>query len=115
MATIGMSGRMAGAAAALVAAALAGPVPAQQGAVREELVFGSAGELMPWCRQEAEARYVAKGITPYQWSSTYHDRSNVLYVNGKLRANGRDVEVGCRVARHARERYAVIEIDDPTL
>ena len=79
----------------------------------DEIVFTQASELLPWCRAEAEAHYVGRGVTPYQWTGRYYDRSNVLYVEGRLRAGGKDVEVRCRVARDARERYAVIEIDDP--
>jgi len=79
----------------------------------DEIVFTQASELLPWCRAEAEAHYVGKGVTPYQWTGRYYDRSNVLYVEGRLRAGGKDVDVRCRVARDARERYAVIEIDDP--
>ncbi len=81
----------------------------------DEQVFNQASELVPWCKSEAEARYIAKGITPFQWTARYYDRSNVLYVEGKLRAHGDDVPVTCRVARGARERYATVEIDDPTL
>ncbi|MCF7221080.1 hypothetical protein [Marilutibacter chinensis] len=81
----------------------------------DEWVFYQASELVPWCRQEAEALYIGLGMTPYQWAASYHDRSNVLYVQGRLRVHGDDVAVRCRVARGARERYAVIEVDDPTL
>lgn len=100
-------------AAALVLAPA--PLAASEPHHHEEPVFTQASELLPWCRSEAEARYVGLGITPYQWTARYHDRSNVLYVEGKLRVHGEDVPVRCRVARNARERYAVIEIDDPTL
>ena len=74
-----------------------------------------ASALVPWCRSEAEARYIAKNIVPYQWTARYHDRGNVLYVEGELRVHGDDVAVRCRIARGAREKYAVIEIDDPSL
>ena len=74
-----------------------------------------ASQLVPWCKSEAEARYVAKNITPYQWTASYHDRDNVLYVDGSLRVHDNDVTVRCRIARGAREEYATIEIDDPTL
>lgn len=72
-----------------------------------------ASALVPWCRQEAEARYVARGEKTYQWSASYHDRGNTLYVEGRLRVEGRDVKVDCRIARGARERYAAIDIRDP--
>lgn len=81
----------------------------------EEIIFSQASELLPWCRAEAEARYAGRGIMPYQWTGRYHDAFNVLYVEGKLRVHGDDVAVNCRVARNALERYAVIEIDDPSL
>ncbi|KAF1704550.1 hypothetical protein [Pseudoxanthomonas kaohsiungensis] len=72
-----------------------------------------ASELVPWCRQEAEARFVARGERTYQWSASYSDRGNALSVEGRLRVEGRDVAVTCRIARGARERYATIEIEDP--
>jgi hypothetical protein len=72
-----------------------------------------ASELVPWCRQEAEARFVARGEKTYQWSASYGDRGNTLSVEGRLRVEGRDVKVQCRIARGAREHYASIEISDP--
>jgi hypothetical protein len=80
-----------------------------------ERVLYQASELVPWCKSETEARYVALGFTPYQWASSYHDASNVLYVDGRLRVHDADVVVRCRIARGAREQYAIIEIDDPTM
>ena len=71
-----------------------------------------ASELVPWCRQEAEARYVGRGETTHQWSARYSDRGNTLSVEGRLRVEGRDVKVQCRIARGAREQYATIEIQD---
>ena len=74
-----------------------------------------ASDLVPWCRDEAQAPYVAKNITPYNWTASYHDSGNMLYVDGKLRVHDTDVEVHCRLASGARLGYAVIEIDDPAL
>jgi hypothetical protein len=82
-------------------------------ALGHERVISQASDLVPWCQSEAEARYVAKNITPYQWSASYHENGNVFYVEGKLRVHGDDVAVRCRIARGAREEYGAIEIDDP--
>ncbi|WP_457005719.1 hypothetical protein [Luteimonas sp. A501] len=79
-----------------------------------ELEFHQASELLPWCEAEARAHFVGKGATPYQWTGRYYDKGNVLFVEGKIRANGNDVPVACRVARGGRERYVVIEIAEPT-
>ena len=82
---------------------------------RDERVISQASELEPWCKSEVEARYVAMNITPYQWAASYHDSSNILYVDGRLRVHGDDITVRCRIARGAREEYGTIEIDDPAL
>jgi hypothetical protein len=79
---------------------------------RDRVIF-QASELVPWCREEAEARYIAQNITPYNWTASYHDSSNVLYVDGKLRVHDTDVDVHCRIASGARMEYGVIEITDP--
>jgi len=78
----------------------------------EHRIISQASDLVPWCKAEAEARYVARNITPYNWSASYHDRGNVLYVDGKLRADGEDVTVHCRIAGGARDEYATIEFDE---
>lgn len=78
-------------------------------------VIDRASQLVPWCRAEAEERFVAKGLTPYQWSASYHDRGKMLHVSGRLRVEGRDVEVRCRIARGSNDHYATIEIDDDRL
>lgn len=88
---------------------LAATLPVQ--AHDPDRVIEQASDLVAWCKAEAEAHYIAQGVTPYQWTASYHDRSNVLYVDGKLRADGRDVAVQCRIARGAREQHGIIEID----
>ena|SRR5438445_4471637 len=80
----------------------------------EHRPISQASELVPWCKAEAEARYVARNVTPYQWTASYHEGGNILYVDGKLRVHSQDVSVRCRVARGVAEDYATIEIDDPT-
>lgn len=99
---------------ALAAAAAATTMPA---AAHEavpttypERTISLASELAPWCRAEAEARVVAGGGTPYQWTASYHDRGNRLHVNGRLRVDGEYLEVRCSIARGARESYATIDL-----
>ena len=78
----------------------------------EHRVISQASDLVPWCKAEAEARYVARNVTPYNWTASYHERSNVLYVDGKLRVEGKDVTVRCRIVSGARDEYATVEIDE---
>ena len=97
----------------LTAIALAVSVPAV--AHDHHRVIYYASDLVPWCRDEAQAPYIAKNITPYNWTSSYHDSGGMLYVDGKIRVHEADVEVHCRIASGARLEYAVVEIDDPDL
>ena len=92
----------------------AGAAHAQDpGWLRWERVIVNASDLLGLCRQEAEARYVGLGEPVYQWTGSYHDYANTLYADGKLRVDGRDVEVHCRIPRNARERYLTMEVVDP--
>lgn len=82
---------------------------------QDHRIVYQASDLVSWCRDEAQARYVARNITPYNWTASYHDRSNILYVDGRLRVHDTDVDVHCRLASGARLEYGVIEINDPAL
>jgi hypothetical protein len=78
-----------------------------------ERIVSVASELLPLCRQEAEAHYIGMGEQVYQWTGFYHDYADTLYADGKLRVDGRDVKVHCRIPRNARERYMTMELVDP--
>ncbi len=93
-------------------AASAAGEPAQ---IVQERTFQRASELVPWCREEAEARYVGLGRDVYGWASSYSDRADTLTVTGTLRVSGGEVAVTCRSARGARESYAAIDFDEARL
>ncbi len=97
----------------LIAVLALSPLLAAADNPADERTVEQASELVPLCRQEVEARYVAKDIPTYQWRASYHDRGNTLYVDGFIRAGGQDIAVACRIARGARERYITVEITDP--
>ncbi len=82
---------------------------------QEERVINQASDLVSWCKAQAEARYAAKNIQTYNWTASYHDSGNMLFVDGKLRAHDQDVDVHCSIASGAREEYGSVQIDDPTL
>lgn len=91
-----------------------GSATAQESAYLDRTVH-AAGDLVGWCRSEAEARYAARGMSTYQWTASHVERGNTLHVEGRLRAEGQDIEVRCRIARGAQLRYASIDIVDPRL
>ena len=76
----------------------------------DDRIIQTANELAPWCQAEAEARMVAEGKTTYQWTSSRIVRGNVLHVEGRLRVQGGDVQVHCRIVKGAQLRYASLEI-----
>ncbi len=59
-----------------------------------------------------ETHYLAQGASIYNWTASYHDRGDGLYVDGRLRANGNTVSVHCSAARGAHERDLVMRIDE---
>lgn len=79
----------------------------------DDRVINRASELVPWCRAEAEARAIGEGKTIYQWTSSHYSRGNVLHVDGKLRVEGADVVVRCRIAKGARQQYASMDMESP--
>ena len=101
--------------ASAIACAQNAPQPMPPQIDPQSLPLTSESDLNVWCEQEARARYVAKNITTYQWTSRYYNRSNMLYVEGALRAHGEDIPVHCHAGTGARRRDAVIEIDDALL
>ena len=76
----------------------------------DEAVFNSPSELMPYCQKEAAAQLGARGVPTYQWSARHHMQGNLMVVEGQIKTDKGNVPVTCRVARGARERYAVVEI-----
>lgn len=88
---------------------------ATAGDLRGDRIIYQASDLVSACRGVAEGRYIAKNITPYNWTASYHDSANILYVDGKLKVHQTEVEVHCRLARGSRLEYLVIQINDPAL
>jgi len=80
-----------------------------------ERVINTGAELAAWCRAEAEARFVAEGRATFQWSASHHSRGNTLVVSGRLRVEGTDYLVDCRIARGAREHYGSIGITEDSI
>lgn len=87
-------------------------LPCSAAKFHQEIEFSQASELLPWCKTEAEAHFTGKGVETFQWTARHFSRGNVFHVEGKLRAGGKDVAITCRVAKGARERYAVIDIGE---
>jgi len=82
-------------------------------ATRDSITLFEASELVAYCRSEAEAYYVGKGHTTYQWTASHKSSGNVLYVDGSLRVDQDDVKVACRLPRGARLTYMTLEVSRP--
>ena len=97
----------------VLAAALLTQVALPPSARRDDIVVFAASQLVAPCREEAEAYYVGKGHTTYQWAASHKSRGNVLYVEGRLRVDQDDVQVKCRLPQGGRLTYMVLEVDKP--
>jgi hypothetical protein len=87
-------------------------LPGAAMANREGPIFNSATELRDWCREESEAAFIAKGVTPYNWAASYSDQGNVFLVKGKWHINSSFVTVECSVQKGAGPRSASMSIQD---
>lgn len=76
----------------------------------EEAPIATSAELRAWCKAETEAYYVARGITPYNWSASGWEEGGTLFVRGGWLIGRDRVGVECRVAKGAKRKYAVYEI-----
>jgi hypothetical protein len=73
-------------------------------------VIENSFELREWCKDESEAYYIAKGITPYNWSDSWWEKGNTLFVKGNWLIGHDHISVECRIAKGARKKYASFEI-----
>lgn len=78
---------------------------------QEDVPITTAGELRAWCEMESHALFIGQGITPYNWSASYWDEGNVLFVEGSWRVGNKEAVIECRIARGAQTRYAAMSID----
>jgi hypothetical protein len=76
----------------------------------DDIPINNGSELLDWCRQESEARFVGAGKQAYNWTARHVERGNLLVVEGKWRVEGNDLAVECRVARGARREYATMDL-----
>lgn len=78
----------------------------------EDVIIEYSHELLEWCKTETEGYYVANGITPYNWSASWWEKGNTLFVKGHWLIENEHVAVGCRVAKGAKRKYAIFEFSD---
>jgi len=80
---------------------------------RGDTIINTASELRDWCKDESEASIIGRGLTPHNWSASYFDEGNVLFVKGSWRIDTAKVTVECRIARGARAQYASLTVQEP--
>ena len=75
----------------------------------------NTSELQEWCRYKSYDHYIAQDITPYNWSSSWWSKINVLHVKGEWNVNNNKQTVKCRVLTGAERKYAIIEMPSQNL
>jgi len=72
----------------------------------------SSTELLEWCEAKTRSHYAGKGITPYNWSASWWEEGNVLFVRGSCRIESEYVTVECHVMRGATKQHAKFKVVD---
>ena len=81
----------------------------------EDIPINDTSELLKWCKTETEDYYLAKGITPYNWTASWREEGNTLLVKGRVRVESEDVSIECRISTGAKKQYMVFEIKNEGL
>ena len=78
----------------------------------EEKPINNSSELKYWCKNKSAEHYLAKGITPYNWTESWWTEGEIIYVTGTWKINSNKQIVKCRVRKGVAEKYAILEFVD---
>ena len=81
----------------------------------EEIPIKNTSELQSWCITKSKQHFLAKNITPYNWTSSRWTKGNVLNVKGQWKINNKAQIVNCRILNGAAKKYAIIEMPSQTI
>ena len=81
----------------------------------QDLFINDTSDLLQWCKAETEDHYVAKGVTPYNWTASWREQGNTLLVKGNVRVESNEVSIECRITKGAKKQHMVYEIRSESL
>ena len=76
----------------------------------EETPIKNTSELQSWCKAKSKQHFLAKDITPYNWTSSMWTKGNILNVKGQWKINNKTQTVNCRILSGAVNKYAIIKM-----
>ncbi len=79
------------------------------------LPINNSSDLKEWCKNKSAEHFIARDITPYNWSVSWQTKGNILHVKGHWKIDGIRQVVKCRILKGAERKYAVMEMPSQTL
>ncbi|MDZ4261831.1 MAG: hypothetical protein U1B30_05805 [Pseudomonadota bacterium] len=81
---------------------------------RERRVVDNSDVVKQWCEKKSHDHFMAKKITPYNWSASWWDEENAIVVKGEWRVEQGKVRVSCRAERGQTLKHAVMTLEYET-
>ena len=75
----------------------------------EKSIFHES-ELRDWCKTESFRHFKSRHTTPYNWTSKWWNKGNMLYAKGQWKIKGRKVKVNCHLRKGGKAKYAEMVI-----
>lgn len=75
----------------------------------DDVPINTAQELVEWCKNEVEQRYLGQDKIPRNWRVSHTVKGNYLHVRLTFRIEYADKIADCQVRRGAQRRYALFQ------
>jgi len=79
-------------------------------ATEKNTMVNTTSELSYWCKNKSSQHFFAKGITPYNWTSSSWTKLNTLNIKGSWKIKNTNQDVNCRILKGSLLKYAIIEM-----
>jgi hypothetical protein len=89
---------------------LALPALSNEPVIYVEKIINTTAELKSWCKNESSMYYLAQDITPYNWTASWWNEGNFLFVKGTWKIDKEEQTIQCSIRRGVTEKYAIWKV-----
>ncbi len=79
-----------------------------------EININTPIEAEAWCKSKSTEYFLAKKLTPSNWSSSLRNEGDIINIKGYWKANNIEYIVKCRIEKGLKEKSALITINEKT-
>lgn len=75
----------------------------------DDVPINTAQELVEWCKNEVEQRYLGQDKTPRNWRVSHSVKGNYLQARLTFSIDYADKKAECHIRKGAQRRYAIFQ------